>query len=131
VHVLFLDDSCGARAPLAEAIFRHLAPEHDATGAGWAPSHVRPDVRAVLDEEGIPPEGLRARGLPSVPWDEIDVVVRLVPDEGRLRVPSGARELTWLLPDPLAAPPAERREAFRAARDELTRRLKLLLKESR
>ncbi|MFN7144032.1 MAG: hypothetical protein ACK4YP_09665 [Myxococcota bacterium] len=130
MHVLFLDDSCGARAPLAEAILKNLAPWHDATGAGWTPSHVRPEIREVLAEEGIPMEALRARGLSSVPWDEIDVVVRFVPDEGRLRVPARARQLSWMLPDPLAAPPRERMEACRAARDEITRRLKLLVAEA-
>lgn len=129
MHVLFLDESAGARAPLGEALLRHLAPWHDATAAGWSPSHVRPEIREVLTEEGIPMEHLRARGLASVPWDEIDVVVRFVPDEGRLRVPARARQLSWLLPDPLAAPPDERMEACRAARDEIRRRLEGLLRE--
>lgn len=129
LHVLFLDESCGARAPLGEALLQHIAPWHDATGAGWAPSHVRPEIREVLAEEGIPTEGLRARGISSVPWDEIDVVVRFVPDEGRLRVAARARALTWPIPDPLAAPPDERLEACRAARDEIARRLKLLVQE--
>ncbi len=130
MHVLFLDESAGARAPLGEAILRHLAPWHDATAAGWAPSHVRPEVREVLAEEGVPSDELRARGLPSVPWDEIDVVVRFVPDEGKLRVAARARQLDWRIPDPLAAPPHERMEAFRAARDEITRRVKKLVEEA-
>ena len=130
MHVLFLDESAGARAPLGEAILRHLAPWHDATAAGWSPSHVRPEIREVLAEAGIPSDELRARGLPSVPWDEIDVVVRFVPDEGRLRVPSRARELAWRLPDPLSAPPDERMEACRAARDEIRRRIERLVQEA-
>ena len=130
MHVLFLDESAGARAPLGEALLRHMAPWHDATAAGWAPSHVRPEIRDVLAEEGVPVEGLRARGIASVPWDEIDVIVRFVPDEGRIRVPSRARQLEWRLPDPLSAPPDERLDACRAARDEIARRLKKLVEEA-
>jgi protein-tyrosine-phosphatase len=130
VHVLFLDESAGARAPLAEALLRHMAPWHDATAAGWAPSHVRPEIRAVLAEEGVPAEELRARGLLSVASDEIDVLVRFVPDEGRLRLPALVRELSWYIPDPLAAPPDERMDACRAARDEIARRLRILLAEA-
>jgi arsenate reductase len=47
-------------------------------------------------------------------------------------VPGGrARRLHWPLPDPAAAggDPDARREAFRAVRDELARRISDLLKE--
>ncbi|MDP2315045.1 MAG: hypothetical protein Q8P41_19245 [Pseudomonadota bacterium] len=129
MHVLFLDESGSARAPIAEALMRHIAPWHEATGAGWVPSHVRPEIKAVLEEAGVHTTGLRARGLAQVPLDEIDVVVAFVPDEGRLRVPSRARRIQWGLPDPLSAPQAEREEACRAARDEIERRINLLVAE--
>jgi protein-tyrosine-phosphatase len=129
VHVLFLDESGGARAPLGEALLRHIAPWHDATAASWSPSHVRPEIREVLAESGISPEGLRARGLTSVPLDEVDLVVAFVADEGKLRVRPGVERRTWRLPDPLAAPGHERIEACRAARDEIERRLRALVKE--
>jgi protein-tyrosine-phosphatase len=35
----------------------------------------------------------------------------------------------WRIPDPTSAPAGERREAYRAARDEITRRLRALLAE--
>lgn len=129
MHVLFLDESGGARGPLAEALLRHVAPWHDATAACWSPSHVRPEVREVLAENGVSPEGLRARGLGSVALEEVDLVVDFVPDEGRLRLHPDTPRRSWRLPDPLSAPPAERMEAFRAARDEIERRLRTLVKE--
>jgi arsenate reductase len=129
MNVLFLDDSCAARAPIAEALLRHLSPDHEAWSAGWEPSHVRQDVRQVLGAAGVSATGLRARSLSEVPIDEIDLVVSFVPDEGRVRFPARVRRLTWSLPNPLSAPDAERREAFEATRDEVERRLRLLLKE--
>lgn len=129
VHVLFLDESGGARAPLGEALLRHIAPWHDATAASWSPSHVRPELREILAEAGVSPEGLRARGLGSVVLEEVDLVVAFVPDEGHLRLRPGVERRSWRLPDPLSAPPSERMEAWRAARDEIERRLKALVKE--
>lgn len=127
--VLFLDDTSAAFAPLAEALGREMAPRHEFWGAAWAPSHVRQETRRVLQEEGVRTEGLRARKLSAVPVEEVDVVVAFCEDEGRLRVPASARRLTWRLPDPTSYPPEERMEAFRAARDEISRRIRVLVKE--
>jgi protein-tyrosine-phosphatase len=129
VYVLFLDESCAARAPIAEALMRHIAPWHDAIAAGWVPSHVRPEIKEVLEDAAIHTTGLRARSLLEVPLDDVELVVAFVPDEGRLRVPAGARRIEWRLPDPLSAPPDERREACEAARDEIERRLRKLVAE--
>jgi protein-tyrosine-phosphatase len=132
--VLFLGESNAVRSPLAEAVARHLdhragGREHEFVSAGWAPTHVRAEVRKVLEEEGIPALGLRAKGLGSISLDEVDVVVNLVEPKGPVRVPARARRLQWLLPDPSSAPPEERMEAYRAARDELARRIRNLLAE--
>lgn len=127
--LLFLDHDCAARAPLAEAITRSQARwEHDVWAAGWEPSFVRREVREVLAEEGHREEGLIARALPAVPLDEVDVLVAFVPDVGRLRVRAGVRRLDWRIPDPSSAPPEERLEAYRAARDEIARRVRDLLR---
>lgn len=129
MYILFLDESGSARAPIAEALMRQIAPWHEALGAGWVPSHVRPEIKEVLEEAGVHTTGLRARGLAQVPLDEVELVVAFVPDEARLRVPSGARRIAWNLPDPLSAPHDERLDACRAARDEIERRIKMLVAE--
>ncbi len=126
---LFLDDDCAARAPLAEALAQKYGRLADAWAAGWYPSHVRAEVRAVLEEEGIRPQGLRARGVSAVPLEEVQVVVSFVPDAAPLLLSEGVVRRTWAIPDPSCAPPAERLDAYRAARDEITRRLKILLAE--
>jgi protein-tyrosine-phosphatase len=129
VTFLFLDDDCAARAPLGEALARRMGRLADAWGAGWQPNHVRREVRAVLEEEGVPTLGLVARPPGAVPLDEVDVVIRFVPDAWSLPLREGVVSRTWAIPDPSSAPPSERLDAYRAARDEIARRLGLLLRE--
>jgi len=129
MHVVFVCDAAAARAPLAEAIGRHLAPQHAFTGCGLRPSHVRPEAHTVLEEEGIPTSGLRARGLNAVDWDDVDLAVALAPEASEAALPGPARRLSWHLPDPCAAPEEERLEVARSTRDELTRRIRALVAE--
>lgn len=127
--VLFLGVSNASRSPLAEAIARELAPRHEFWSAGRTPSHVRPEVRAVLAEVGYRDDQLRAKGLVEVPLDEVDLIVTLADPARCPQVSSAARRVAWNLPDPAAAPRAEAMEAYRATRDELMRRLPRLLAE--
>ncbi|MFH1466606.1 MAG: arsenate reductase ArsC [Pseudomonadota bacterium] len=126
--VLFACVANSARSQLAEAIARHLAHgAHDFWSAGSQPSHVKPEVRAVLDEVGIHARGLRAKGFAALPWEEIHLVVSLCAEEVCPVLPGAQRRQAWPLPDPAAAPDDERLEAYRAARDELLRRIPQLL----
>jgi protein-tyrosine-phosphatase len=128
--LLFACVANSARSQLAEAIARHLAPDgFELYSAGSHPSNVKPEVRAVLDEVGIDARGLRSKGFISVPFDELDVAVTLCQDEVCPVFPGTTRTLHWPLPDPAAAPDGERLEAFRATRDELLRRIPMLLSE--
>lgn len=127
--VLFLCVANSARSQLAEAIARHLLPSIDAWSAGSVPTHVRPQVRTVLDESGINHRGLRSKGIMEVPLDEIDLVVTLCEEEQCPVLPGVSQRLSWPLPDPASAPDCEALEAFRATRDELHRRLPALLTE--
>jgi len=125
--ILFLCVANSARSQLAEAISRHLRPDIDAWSAGSAPSHVRPQVRTMLDESDIDSSGLRSKGLIAVPLDEIDLVVTLCAEESCPVLPSRIQRLSWPLPDPACTDPEDADEAFRATRDELLRRLPPLL----
>lgn len=126
--ILFICAANAARSPLAEAIARHLAPSLDVWSAGTAPTHVRPQVRAVLSEVGISAAGLRARSLYEVPMDEVDLVVTLGPEASLPVLPGRIARVSWSLPDPTSAPEEDALEAFRATRDELLRRLPPLLR---
>jgi arsenate reductase (thioredoxin) len=127
--VLFLCVANSARSQLGEAIARHLAPDIEVWSAGSQPTHVRPQVRRVLDEVGIDPRGLRSKSMLEVPMEDIGVVVVLCREERCPFMPGEYTKLTWPLPDPAAAPDEEIMEAFRATRDELMRRLPPLLAE--
>lgn len=131
VTFLFLDSDDAARAPIAAALAPWLAEQIGvsltAYSAGVRPSHVRPEVRQVLNEIGAPTAGLHAKNVRAVPLDEITAAVRLAPDL-LTRLPD-VPVLDWHLPDPSSAPPPERLDAYRATRDELVRRLRILLTE--
>ena len=127
--VLFLCVANSARSQLAEAIARHLAPALDIWSAGSDPTHVRPQVRTVLDEVGINTMGLRSKSMLEVPMEEIDVIVTLCREEKCPFIPGEQPRLAWPLPDPDSAPDEDLEEAFRATRDELLRRLPALLRE--
>jgi len=125
--VLFVCVANSARSQLAEAIARHLAPDHEFWSAGSRPSHVRPQVRTVCDEADIDASHLISKHIHQVPLDEVDLVVTLCAETECPALPIPARIEAWPLPDPAAAPDHELEEAFRATRDELLRRLPRLI----
>jgi len=125
--ILFLCVANSARSQLAEAIARHMAPHLDIWSAGSEPSHVRPQVRHVLEETDIDPRGLRSKSILEIPMDEIDLVVTLCRESQCPILPGKQERISWPLPDPTSAPQDESDEAFRAARDELIRRMPPLL----
>ncbi len=127
--ILFLCVANSARSQLAEAIARDMAPELDVWSAGSEPTHVRPQVRRVLDEAGFDDKGLRSKSMFEVDMDDIDVIVTLCREEQCPALPVAKKHLRWPLPDPDAAPDEEKAEAFRATRDELIRRMPALISE--
>jgi arsenate reductase (thioredoxin) len=127
--VLFIGEAGAARAPLAEAITRHLRPDLEVWSACSRPSHVRPHVKLVLEEEGISAAGLRARAVGEVDLDEVDLVVALCAENRRPFLPSRFAIVSAPMSDPTAAPDSERVDAFRACRDSLLDRLPRLLAE--
>jgi len=127
--ILFLCVANSARSQLAEAIARDLAPDLDVWSAGSEPTHVRPQVRRVLEEKGFDDKGLRSKSMFEVEMDEVDVIVTLCRQEQCPALPGKKRHVHWPLPDPASAPDEEMDEAYRATRDELIRRLPPLLSE--
>lgn len=125
MNVLFYGPSNATRGPLAEAIGRQLDPHGGWFSAGVTPSRIHPQVRPILLEEGIRPEGLVSKGISAIPLEDVELCIDLALDMPGL--PPHIRRIAWLLPDPSSAPVKEQAEAFRAARDELRRRLRGLL----
>ena len=126
--ILFLCVANSARSQMAEGLARHLAPP--AVGlrfysAGSEPGVLNPLAVEVLREVGIDIAHHTAKPISAVPLAEIDTIVTLCAEEVCPVVPAAVRRLHWPLPDPakVAGSAEERRAAFRAARDELERRI--------
>jgi len=124
-HVLFLCVANSARSQLAEGLARSLAP-HDVkvSSAGSQPTSVRPQAIAVLREVGIDISHHASNALDDVERP-VDAVITLCAEEVCPVWLEAAWRAHWPLPDPAGVEGSEQHEldAFRAARDELQRRL--------
>ncbi len=115
---------------MAEGLARARAPEGwRVFSAGSSPAQLSSAAVKVMGEIGIDISAQHAKGMDAVPLEEADLIVTLCAEEVCPVAPGGrARKLHWPLPDPgvVTADPTARREAFRAVRDELARRIKQL-----
>ncbi|HEY3279341.1 MAG TPA: arsenate reductase ArsC [Gemmatimonadales bacterium] len=119
--ILFLCVANAARSQMAEGLARAMAPPgYRFLSAGSEPGRLNPLAVAVLKEEGIDISTHRAKGLDAIPLAEVDTIVTLCAEEVCPVVPGGVTRLHWPLPDPVDL------ATFRAARDELKRRLPTL-----
>jgi arsenate reductase len=128
-HLLFLCVQNSARSQLAEGIARFLVPPGvTVSSAGSSPAFVRPQAIQVLKEIGIDISGHRSKSVEEIDAASVDAVVTLCAEEVCPVLPGAAVRLHWSLPDPAKAPGDDeaRLSAFRATRDELFRRMKLL-----
>jgi arsenate reductase len=132
-HILFLCVANSARSQLAEGIARSLAPPGvRISSAGSVPTSVRPQAVEVLREVGIDISGQRSKGVGEIEGP-VDAVITLCAEEVCPVWLESARRLHWGLPDPAAVEGSdlERLDAFRATRDELLRRLRVLFPSRR
>ena len=126
---LFLCVANSARSQLAEGIARSLAPPQVWIGsAGSEPSEVRPEAIEVLAEVGIDITGHHSKAIDDVPRERVEAVITLCAEEVCPVWLGQAQRVHWGLPDPAAITGPERLDAFRAARDELRRRLGALFR---
>lgn len=128
-HILFLCVQNSARSQLAEGIARFLAPAGvTISSAGSSPASVRPQAIQVLKEIGIDISAHRSKAIEEIAAASVDAVVTLCAEEVCPLFLGDAVRIHWGLPDPAQAQGGEeaRLNAFRATRDELFRRLKLL-----
>jgi arsenate reductase len=123
--VLFLCVKNSARSQMAEGLARSMAPPgYRFVSAGSDPGTVNPLAIQALAEERIDISKHRAKGVASVPLDDVDTIVTLCAEEVCPIVPGQVHRLHWPLPDPKDL------ESFRAVRDELRRRLPTLWNQS-
>ncbi len=124
---LFLCVANSARSQLAEGIARSMAADGvTVASAGSAPTGVRPEAIAVLRELGLDITDHRCKAIDDIPPESVEAVITLCADEVCPAWLGRAHRVHWGLPDPAAVDGAGRLDAFRAARDELRRRLSVL-----
>lgn len=128
--VLFLGVANSTRTQMAEAILRHYGgDEFTVHSAGLRPTEVHPLTRRVLEEAGFNTDILHAKGIRRfLGRAAVDcAIIVCEPHEGGPNCyPFAMRTLNWACPDPLAGEHDEARqlEAFRAARDTLSRNVR-------
>jgi len=123
--ILFLCVKNSARSQMAEGLARSMAPPgYRFVSAGSDPGTVNPLAIQALAEERIDISTHRAKGLASVPLDDVDTIVTLCAEEVCPVVPGKVRRLHWPLPDPKDL------ASFRAVRDELRRQIPALWNQS-
>jgi len=101
--------------------------------AGSEPATVNPYAIEVMRELDVDLSSHRSKSVASVPSEGVDLVITLCAEEVCPAFLGRARRLHWPLPDPATKDPAVSRDEllarFRAARDEIARRLDLLAQE--
>jgi arsenate reductase len=128
--ILFLCVANSARSQMAEGIARSLAPpEVRIWSAGSQPKAIKAEAIAVLREIEVDIAGQRSKAVADIPASQVDLVITLCAGEACPVFLGNAVHLHWGLSDPAAVDGSddERLTAFRGVRDELRRRITLLL----
>lgn len=126
--LLFLCVANSARSQMAEGLAREMfGAEVRVQSAGSRPSRVNPHAIAALREAGIDIAGHASKSVQDIDPATVDVVITLCAEEVCPVFLGGATRLHWPIPDPASDDPAltpdELLARFRAARDEIRRRL--------
>jgi arsenate reductase len=130
MRLLFLCVANSARSQMAEGLARHLFDRRvEVASAGSGATRVNPNAVAVMREADIDISSQWSKSVTEVDSSSFDVIVTLCAEEVCPVVPAGVERLHWPLPDPVAAPPAELLDRFRATREELRRRLEAFGRE--
>lgn len=111
---------------MAEGLARKiLGPQHTVTSAGSKPSVINPYAVEVLAEIGLDISKSTSKSVETIDLAAIDLIVTLCAEEVCPIVPGKTKRLHWLLPDPAGRghDADEKRRFFRAARDEIAKRL--------
>ena len=126
--VLFLCVHNSARSQMAETWARAVFPPGVRIwSAGSQPaSAIAPEAATVMQEAGLAMAAQWPKRISDVPLGDVDTVITLCAEEVCVGLPGQLHRETWTLPDPSAAPPAERLAAFRKVRDDLHVRLQTL-----
>jgi len=128
--ILFLCVANSARSQLGEGLARQLFPGFRIQSAGSRPSRVNPHAIEALAERGIDASTHTSKPVSDIDPASVDLVITLCAEEVCPAFLGKAERLHWPIPDPASEDPTltteDLRARFRAARDEVARRLEAL-----
>lgn len=131
--ILFLCVANSARSQLGEGLARRMFPGFRIQSAGSRPSRVNPRAIEALAERGIDASTHTSKPVSDIDPASVDLVITLCAEEVCPAFLGRAERLHWPIPDPASEDPSLRPEdlqaRFRAARDEIARRLEALGRE--
>jgi arsenate reductase len=119
---------------MAEALLRERAGDRFETfSAGVAPRVISPLTVEVMGEIGIDMSGQRSKSVDEFAGQEFHYVITVC-DSARQTCPAfpgGGERLHWSIPDPVEGEGRDEAaiDVFRAARDELQRRIEQFMRE--
>ena len=129
--VLFLCTHNSARSQFAEGMARSVG---GAAVAAYSACHPLAELHhitsALLPDGDVDPSKQTSKMLDTFAGQSFDYVITVCDRvrEHHLTFPGEPQHLHWSIPDPTAAPEAERWEAFRAVRHEINVRVRHLLR---
>ena len=134
LHLLFVCTGNACRSQMAEGWARDLGGERvEARSAGIEAHGLDPRAVAVMAEAGVDISAQRSTRLTPemLEWADLVITVCGHADEHCPVLPPGRRKLHWPLRDPARARGEETEvtAVFRASRDEIRRRVAMLLGE--
>ena len=129
IRVLILCTGNSARSQMAEGLLRQLGGDaFEVVSAGVAPSYVRPEAIAVMQELDIDISTHRSKSVNEFLDHDFDHVITVCDHASKLcpAFPGKARRIHWSIEDPPAPGGDEemQKAVFRRVRDELNGRLK-------
>jgi arsenate reductase len=133
-RILILCTGNSARSQMAEGLLRSMAPEtFEVESAGTAPSSVRPEAIAVMNEIGIDISGHRSKSVDEFVDEHFDYIITVCDNakETCPVFPGNAVRIHWSFDDPAAVVGDEdvRQAEFRLIRDQIRSRLGKFLEE--
>ncbi len=134
-RVLILCTGNSARSQMAEGLLRSVADDRfEVFSAGTHASFVRPQAITVMNELGIDISHQRSKSIDEFLEERLDFVITVC-DHANARCPvfpGAVKRIHWSIDDPVIGGSEEGQlEAFRAARDELQRRILTFVEEQK
>jgi arsenate reductase len=129
IRVLILCTGNSARSQMAEGLLRHDGGDRfEVYSAGVAPTSVRQEAIAVMQENGINISHHRSKPVDEFLGQEFDYVITVCDNANEQCpvFPGKTQRLHWSFPDPAATEGSHetRLAAFREIRDQIRKRFK-------